>query len=63
MDTNLFSQMYLDFKQALELTEKLIFTVESHRRALTVILHKTSTQETCLRSYITILQYFGQKGA
>ncbi len=49
-------------KQALELTEKLIFTVESHRRALTIILHKTSMQEICLRSYITILQYFGQKG-
>jgi|GEM_PF-4716146 hypothetical protein len=48
-------------KQALELTEKLIFTVESHRRALIIILHKTSMQEICLRSYITILQYFGQK--
>jgi len=37
IDTILFSQMYIDFKQAWELTEKLIFTVENHRRVLTII--------------------------
>jgi hypothetical protein len=63
MDTTIFSQMHLDFKQAWNISEKLILTVERQRGVLTVLWHNTYMQGDYLEFYMKILQYYAQKGA